>query len=223
MTKIKLLTFEECFPIIEREIQKRRPNWTLDAIAWMDWDDVSQNLRIHIAKKFAMWDQTRPLQNWLAAVIHHQLVNSIRNNYTNFSPVCNKCAAYDGGVCSIYGEKRDSCPLFLHWKKTKESAYNIKLPLSSFYHEQEIQEITKEELDVDKAASNIHIKMKGCLRINEYKIYSLLFINHLSEEEVANRIFFSKNKEKDVLKVKQLKKKFINKVKDLLYGGEIDI
>lgn len=221
---IKKLTFEDCYPVIDREIQKRRSKWTLDAIAWMNWDDVAQNLRIHINKKFSMWDQSRPLQNWLAAVIHHQLVNSIRNLYTNFSPICNKCAAFDGADgCIIYGDKRDECPLYCQWKKTKEKAYNLKLPLSSFYHEQEIQEIPHEDIDMDKAAINIHDKMELLLKAYEFRIYSLLFINHKTEQEIIDIMGLGKNRTKELSKLKQLKKKFLDKVRQLIYNGEVDI
>lgn len=221
---IKVLKFEECLPIIEREIQKRKSKWTLDAIAWMDWEDVSQNLRIHIANKFEKWDQARPLQNWLARVIHNQLVNAIRNHYSNFSPICNKCQAFDGcDECSIYSKQRDNCPLFANWKKTKLSAYNVKLPLSSFYHEQELHDIPHDGVDMDKAAHNIHIQMKTVLKLHEYKIYSMLFIDHKTEQEVADRLPFSKNRNKDLYKVKQLKKKFVTKVRQIIYAGEIDI
>ncbi len=217
-------TFESCLPIIEKEIQKRRAVWTLDAISWMDWDDVCQNLRIHIANKFHLWKQHLPLANWLAAVIHNQLVNVIRNLYTNFSPVCNKCAAYDGCEgCAIYADRRDNCPLFSHWKKNKESAYNVKLPLSYVYHEQEIQEMPKEEIDMDKAAVNIHEKMELILNPHEFRVYSLLFVNHKTEIEVVDILAGKRGKVKELNKIKQLKKKFVEKVRKLIYAGEIDI
>ncbi len=218
------LIFEDCFAIIEQEIQKRRPKWTLDAIAWMDWQDVAQNLRIHISKKFSLWDQSKPLQPWLAAVIHNQLVNAIRNLYTNFSSTCNKCMAYDGcGGCEIYGEKRENCPDYSKWKATKENAYNLKLPLSSVYHEQEIQSIPHDEFDLDKAAVNIHEKMELILKPNDFRVYSLLFVNHKTEQEAADILNLTKNRSNDLNKIKQLKKKFVDKVRKLIYNGEVDI
>ena len=44
--------FEDCIDVIDQEISKRRNKWTLTSIAWMDFDDISQILKIHIYKKF---------------------------------------------------------------------------------------------------------------------------------------------------------------------------
>ena len=49
--KVVRPTFEESIDIINSEIQKRKHRWHLTAIAWMDFDDVSQRLRLHIYKK----------------------------------------------------------------------------------------------------------------------------------------------------------------------------
>ena len=37
--------YEELFPIIDREIKKRRGKWSLTSLAWIDYDDVSQIIR----------------------------------------------------------------------------------------------------------------------------------------------------------------------------------
>ena len=58
----KKQTFEENIEIIDEEIAKRRSTWRLDAIAWMDYDDVSQILRTHIYRKWDQWDQRRSLK-----------------------------------------------------------------------------------------------------------------------------------------------------------------
>ena len=42
--------FEDCRDVIDQEISKRRNKWTLTSIAWMDFDDISQILKIHIYK-----------------------------------------------------------------------------------------------------------------------------------------------------------------------------
>ena len=51
MPKKKKPKFEEVISIIDVEIIKRRGKWNLTAINWMDFDDVSQILRINIYKK----------------------------------------------------------------------------------------------------------------------------------------------------------------------------
>ena len=57
----KKLEFEECIEKIDHEITKRKNKWNLTAISWMDFDDVSQILRIHIFKKWHLYDQSQPL------------------------------------------------------------------------------------------------------------------------------------------------------------------
>ena len=46
----KKLKFEDCIEKINQEIAKRKNKWNLTAINWMDFDDVSQILRLHIYK-----------------------------------------------------------------------------------------------------------------------------------------------------------------------------
>ena len=40
--------FEDSIDIISEEIKKRKGKWTLTSIAWMDFEDISQILKIHI-------------------------------------------------------------------------------------------------------------------------------------------------------------------------------
>ena len=44
--------FEDFIEVIDREILKRKPKWNLKSLAWIDYDDVSQIIRIHIHKKW---------------------------------------------------------------------------------------------------------------------------------------------------------------------------
>ena len=52
MPRKKKLKFEDCIEKIDLEINKRRSRWNLTALSWMDFDDVSQIIRIHIFKKW---------------------------------------------------------------------------------------------------------------------------------------------------------------------------
>ncbi len=72
--------FENCIEIIDQEISKRKNKWTLTSISWMDFDDISQILKIHIFKKWHLYDQNKPLSPWLNRIISNQLKNLIRNN-----------------------------------------------------------------------------------------------------------------------------------------------
>ena len=115
------LKFEDCIKVISEEIVKRKSKWTLTSIAWMDFDDISQILRIHIYKKWFLFDQNKPLGPWLNRIISNQIKNIIRNNYGNYARPCLKCAAaqsYD--LCAIYEKQGAPCPLYINWVKGKK-------------------------------------------------------------------------------------------------------
>ena len=78
-------TFENCIIEINSEIIKRKNKWNLTAINWMDFNDVSQILRIHIYKKWHLYDSKKPLAPWVNRIISNQIKNLIRNNYGNYS------------------------------------------------------------------------------------------------------------------------------------------
>ena len=56
---------------------KLRNKWRLDSIQWMDYDDVSQHIRLHIWRKWDKWNQERPFAPWCRTVISNQIINLI--------------------------------------------------------------------------------------------------------------------------------------------------
>jgi len=107
------IKFEDNIDIISEEIKKRKGKWTLTSIAWMDFEDISQILKIHIFKKWHLYDQTKPMLPCLNRIISNQLKNLVRNNYTNYCKPCLRCAAAEpDSSCSIYGNQDSRCPLF---------------------------------------------------------------------------------------------------------------
>ena len=81
--KKKAPNFEESIDQINTEIIKRRSKWNLTVLAWMDFEDVAQILRIHIYKKWDLYDPSQPLGPWINRIISNQIKNLIRNNYGN--------------------------------------------------------------------------------------------------------------------------------------------
>ena len=113
MPRKKKLKFEDCIESIDSEISKRRGRWNLTALSWMDFDDVAQIIRIHIFKKWHLYDQSKSLAPWINTLISNQIKNLIRNNYGNYCRPCLKCAAAESdSLCYIYGTQNSSCPLF---------------------------------------------------------------------------------------------------------------
>jgi len=225
---IKHLKFEDCIETIDTEIIKRKNKWNLTALSWMDFDDVSQILRIHIFKKWHLYDQTKKLSPWVNRIISNQIKNLIRNNYGNYVRPCLKCAASEGeDLCAIYKKQSVSCPLYKNWYKNKKSAYDTKLPIALENHPQEVSTIQNQaSFDIDSASEKLHKKMKSVLKANEWLVYEYLYIQHLSEEQAAKKMGYKtseKNRSPGYKQIKNLKKSIITKVKKFLNNDEIDI
>ena len=219
--------FEDSIDTINQEIRKRRNKWNLTALAWMDFDDVSQILRIHIYKKWEMYDPSQPLSPWINRIISNQIKNLIRNNYGNFTRPCLKCAAAEGSShCSIYGDQDSKCPLYAKWEKTKKRAHDAKLPLALENHIQEVSSMPSDFFDVERAAVKLHEKMKEVLKANELQVYDLLYVENLEEEDVAKRMGYKtteKNRQPGYKQIKNIKKSILVKVKKELDKNGIDI
>ena len=223
----KKLKFEDCIEKINQEIAKRKNKWNLTAINWMDFDDVSQILRLHIYKKWDLYDQSQPLAPWLNRIISNQIKNLIRNNYGNYSRPCLKCAAAESNdLCKIYEKQDSSCPMFANWEKTKKSAYDVKIPLPLENHAQEVFDLSEHKIDLQKNIKKIHEKMQQCLKPLEWKVYYCLYIKNLDEEQTAKKMGYKtseKNRSPGYKQIKNIQKTIIKKVKALLEKGELDI
>jgi hypothetical protein len=227
MKKSSKPEFDDYLSVINTEIAKRKYKWTLNSLAWMDFDDVAQIIRIHVYNKWAQYDPARPIQPWLNAVITTQIKNIIRNNHGNYARPCLRCDAAEGEKgCKIYGTQCESCPLYADWKKRKQAAYNIKLPVSIENHVNEIHQISDETSDVSSQVEKVHKKMKEVLKPIEYKVYEGLFILNEDEETVAKKLGYISNEKgrtPGYKQIKNIRKNVIAKVKKYLTSGEIDI
>lgn len=220
-------TFEGSIDSINSEIIKRKNKWNLTAINWMDFSDVSQILRIHIYKKWHLYDSEKPLAPWVNRIISNQIKNLIRNNYSNFTRPCLKCAAAEGeDGCAIYLKQYNACPLYGNWEKNKKNAHDTKLTVSIENHFQEINDKPVDNFDMEKTAQNIHNKMQKVLKPIEWKVYQHLYIEGKDEEQTAKLMGYrtsEKNRIAGYKQIKNIKKIIIIKVKKHLYNGDIDI
>jgi DNA-directed RNA polymerase specialized sigma24 family protein len=193
----------------------------------MDFSDVSQILRIHIYKKWHLYDAKKPLAPWVNRIISNQIKNLIRNNYSNFTRPCLKCAAAESeDGCAIYGAQCNSCPLFANWERSKKNAHDTKLTVSIENHSQEINDMPMDSLNVEETAKNIHLKMQKVLKPIEWKVYYHLYVEGKDEEQTAKLMGYrtsEKNRVAGYKQIKNIKKIIILKVKKHLYNGEIDI
>ena len=78
---IKQLNFEDALPIINEVIEKRRKNWTLNAVAgYFTYDDFAQQTKIHLFKKFHLYKQDKPLAPWVDRVVMNQMKNKLESS-----------------------------------------------------------------------------------------------------------------------------------------------
>jgi RNA polymerase sigma factor (sigma-70 family) len=193
----------------------------------MDFDDVSQIIRIHIYKKWHLYDPEKPLGPWLNRIISNQIKNLIRNNYGNFSRPCLRCAAAEGeDLCTIYQKQCNTCPLYANWEKSKKRAHDTKLPVSLENHHQEVYSMSSQFVDIEKSAEKLHRKMKKILKPSEWAVYEKLYVENMDEEKVAKIMGYKtseKNRSPGYKQLKNIKKSILKKAKGLIYEGDVDI
>lgn len=220
------INFNDCIDIIDNEIKKRKGKWHLTSVQWLDYDDVSQILRLHIYKKFDMWDQSRPLEPWLNTIISNQISNLLRNNYGNYSRPCLKCPANEGGdLCSLYVSQCNSCPLYAKWARTKKQAYDSKLPLPLDHHVQEVYDKPNVSIDIERGVDSLNERMRQILKPVEYKVFKFLYIDGGKEDKIAKLLGFKtteKNRSPGYRQIKNIKDVIFNKVKSAVYAGDVD-
>lgn len=208
------------------EIAKRRGKWNLTSLSWIDFEDVSQIIRIHIFEKWDQYDPDKPMRPWLNRVISNQLKNIIRNNYTNYTRPCLRCAAAEGDDgCRIYTTQCYECPLYAHWEKRKLNAYNLKMPLSLENHQQEVNSMPGDYIDFEEKVRQLNEKVKTVLKPTELLVYESLFIKKENELTVAKKLGFKTTEKKrspGYKQIQNIKKQIIKKVKSLIDGGDIE-
>ncbi len=218
--------FEDCIDVIDQEISKRRNKWTLTSIAWMDFDDISQILKIHIYKKWHLYDNSKPLAPWLNRIISNQLKNLIRNNYSNYCKPCLKCAAAEpDSACSIYGSQDDRCPLYKSWVQKKKSAYDVKMALPLEKHKEQINEVEISPADIELGIFKLNKKLKEILKPNEWIVYEGFYVLNKSEKEIAEQLNFKtteKNRTPGYKQIKNIQKAILIKAKKILSKNDLD-
>ena len=198
-------TYEECYEAIDSVIRKFQKKWQLKAINWFDFEDVSQTVKLHIFNKWHLWDQDRPLEPWVARVTSHQMRNIIRNNYTNYVKPCMQCKHNMGdSLCSLTrsGVQNSTCEQFAKWSKQKKAGYGIKLPLPIENHSKEIDQHADTSINFDDSIKKLNAILKTSLSEVHYTVYTMLFFENKSEEQVAQYMGY-KTKEKKKLRAHQ--------------------
>lgn len=222
------LTYEDKSDELDEILAKYRPKWQLDALAWLDYNDVCQIIRLHIWTKWHLWDQERPFKPWAAMVVSHQMMNLVRNNYSNFARPCLKCPFFqgsDGCGFTKSGIQDQECELFAKWKKKKERAYNLKLALPMEEGGHLGESFIEDNINFEQAEGRLHFKVMEQLSGKHLEIYKLLFVDHKEESEVAEIYGFKKDSSKrKTVRYKQLcnlKKRFYEIAQKVLKEEDI--
>lgn len=206
------MTYEEAYPVIHQEIEKRRRKWQLKAVVWLDYDDVSQIIKLHISKKWHYYDPEKPLAPWVARIVCHQISNLLRNNYTNVISPCNKCVcALADGSCEIYGERGNKCPLFRKWFYNKKAAYDIKMPLPLEHHSEEVDIHYDDSHNLESDIDKFNQVMKEHLSDKEWVIYKSIYIDGVEENEVMEKI------PQGYRQIQFYKQKFLQLAKEIIH------
>lgn len=227
LIKKSKFTFEDKIEIISKAINRKKNKWQLTAITWMDFDDVTQIIKLHIYKKWTMWDQSKPLEPWIGRIISNQIKNLIRNNYTNYIRPCLNCP-HNGGEdqCNISpsGIQSDFCSLFAKWQKQKKSGYDLKMPLTLENHKQEVEETIDNTFFSFDKVDLLNGEMKKVLTIKQYNAYIMLFFEQKNEEDVAKFMGYKTNEKNRMIgykQIKNLKKLFKEKALDIIKNNDI--
>jgi len=223
----KTYSFEECSKVIVGEIRRRKPRWFLNKLSWLDYDDVTQIILIHVFVKWYQWKQNRFLLKWLNALITNQTRNIVRNVYSSFQKPCNGCAASENtdDSCRVYGTQCSDCPIYAKWLKSKEKKQAINLAESY----EEIEETVKSSLHYINSApkydlDKFHSLMLERLTVVQAKAYRLLFIENLDEATVSKKMNYkpgvSKTRNPGYRQIAKFKHIFVNIAKDVLENND---
>jgi len=220
-------SFEESVDLIDAEIIKRRGKWNLSSLSWLDFDDVSQIIRIHIYKKWHLYNPKKPLAPWVNRIISNQIKNLVRNNYLNFIKPCAQCpeAEPDEG-CRKFGKQCSSCPLYKDWEKNKKHAYNLNMPVSFESLENCQSTSYVDNIDIDKFKGYLDKKMRTILKPLEWKLYEMLYIKKMTEQQAARKMGYrstEKNRNPGYKQIKNMQKSIVEKIKIGIQNGSIEI
>lgn len=222
-------TFEECYPIIDSVVKKYKNRWQLKAINWMDFHDVEQLIKIHIHKKWHLWNQDMPLEPWVATIAGNRIKNLIRNHYGNYASPCVRCPYNMGDdLCgwTKSGKQNTTCPQYKKWSEFKKDGYGIKIPLPLENHQTEADQQQCSHIDFEEPIVKLNELMRRNLSEIHYQAYIKLFFENQSDEEVAKFMGYKsneKNRTAGYKQIKNIKKMLQEKARQIINEHDIII
>lgn len=230
---VKSLTFEQRYPEIVFELEKRRGKWDLGVV---DWADAKQMILVRISEQYHRYDPDKgAFSHWVQRVITHKIFSIWRDNYTKHARPCILGCLFNGGGESCTktssGRQCAECPLYREWEKRKKTHHVIKQPLPLDNHIQEVSNIQSDFVDYEKAKQIIDREIKKKLNKTEWKVYRLLMTKKGTERQAAKILGF-KNRRKTrtgrnlrmfngYLAVLALRHKFVELAKQIVRDNDL--
>lgn len=217
------LSFEDNIEEINRLISIHVTKWNLDAITYIDRDDIANIIRYHVYKKWRLYNSSKPLGNWLTRVITNRLKNLFRNHYYKFAKPCValKCEAYLGGEeCRLFVKTCSECPLYKKWENEKKRNHDVNLTLTIEDHQNTVNSKPFEESNFDEQIAELKDKLQDVLSANEYHIFCALYLENKTEADLIKEMKFS-SKTEGVRQIKALKNSIVATVKTIIKNEEI--
>lgn len=216
-------TFEDKVNDIKKVINSKESSWTLDKLSYISFEDVAQIVLIHVYNKFSLWDQSRPLENWVSTVADHRINNLRRDHYYRTVPPCHGCKMnLDDDLCSFTksGKQCSECPLYRRWEKGKKNAYLLKMAFS-------LEEINfggvGTEFNMEESVKEFNKIMTQLLDEKTAKLYNLLYVECISEDEAAIQMGFKSNENRrpGYKQISNLKKKILETARHIIENYDV--
>lgn len=173
------MTFDEAIPILNKMLDLYRVRWTLKAVPY---EDIEQKIRLHVFKKWHLYNQSKDLRPWLARLIQHQLKNELRNEYYNYLPPCRRCPMFLGDDhCKIY-KSPNKCSLYIKYKKTKQVKENMQFAIS--YETIPYDSPQPFSSDLTPIVQSIYDEIQGF----DKKIFNMFFESGFSTTRIAQEV-----------------------------------
>lgn len=216
--------FEDYYDALVVLIQKSRGRWILNSLGYMDFQDVTQKILLHIYEKWHKYDPEKPLEPWANTIIKNQMQNIYRDEYGNYAKPCANCVNNEGAdLCSITSNNKqcEECPIYAKWKKKKEPAYHFKIAAE---YEESVHVNAKIGNDIHSKmkASTIHNHMMSVLTGVERKIYDLSFVKGEEVEDIRRLLGYTNNQSSERY-IKQMQGKIVKKVRQEIKEDNIDV
>ena len=183
--------YEDSLSIIEECLTQNRSKWNQNSVKWKQWEDVKQDIKIHLFKKWHKYDHDKPLKPWVNGIIRNQIFNIKRNIWGKHAKPCYNCpASLPNNMCKIFGVQSQECMKYNEWSVKKECAYNLNNASDLESAESYIDyssSLVNENYDYEffSMKSELEEELMNILSPREKIFYQLFFIQEDGYEFVA--------------------------------------